>query len=296
MNNHKIKILLFIGILIISFGFYYLAEAAAPSIYVSPATLSKNVGEAFDISVGVNPSGNKVCVVEGKLILNKLSCQNIVMADGVMVQSSPSCNNLYFLLGIPGCTTNNKTLFTVSVKAGSAGTATANFSGVDIIGEGVSISSASAGGNYTLISPPAPTCSCTTWSSWLSETCGGGGCISTQRLQTRTRTCTPAGCDIESESQCIEDASCLPVEKKVTPPKEVVPPEVVPPEKKVVTFPPEVKIPEESLASILATSLSISGGEISKSAFLIIVLILCLIELVLIGAREWRLFLGKRKK
>ncbi|MFA5797937.1 MAG: hypothetical protein WC916_07975, partial [Candidatus Woesearchaeota archaeon] len=44
-------------------------------------------------------------------------------------------------------------------------------------------------------------CSC---GSWQNGACGGGGCLSTQRQQTRI--CTPSGCDIQS--QCIIDSSC----------------------------------------------------------------------------------------
>ncbi len=298
MQKNKIKILIlgFIGILIGGFGFYYLAEAAAPSVYVSPATLNKNVGETFDISVGVSPAGQKVCAVEGKLNLDKLSCQSILptVPDGVSVQSWPSCSNLYFLLGIQGCTTSNKTLFTVNVRAGSAGTATANLTGVDIIGEGVSISSLSSGGSYTLTSLVPPTCSCTIWSAWQPGICGGGGCLASQRLQTRTRTCTPADCDIETESQCIEDSSCIPVGEEVVPLKEeVIPPkeEVTPPEKEVVTVPPEERVAGEGLTPLLLASL----GEIRETAWMAIVVTLCLIGLVVIGIREWELARKKKK-
>jgi len=261
----KIKILLFIGILIGGFGFYYLAEAAAPSLYVSPATLTKNVGEMFDISIGVNPNGNKVCVVEGKLILDKLSCRTVKMEEGLLAQSSPSCDDLYFLIGIPGCATNSKTLFTVTVKAGSAGNATANFTRVDIIGEGVSISSAFSGGSYTLISSisPPPPCNCTEWGPWQLGDCEVGGCSPIQRLQTRTRTCTPAGCDIESESQCIEDSSCLSVEEKVIPPK-------------------------EKWSSLLLASLSV----ILETPWMIFLLILSVLGIIWVVITEWR----KRKK
>ena len=44
-------------------------------------------------------------------------------------------------------------------------------------------------------------CTCT---SWVNGACGGGGCPSTQRQQTRT--CTPSAC--QAESQCISDATC----------------------------------------------------------------------------------------
>ena len=295
MQKNKIKflILVFIGILIGGFGFYYSVEAAAPSVYVSPATLSKNVGETFGLSIGVSTAGNKVCVIEGKLNLNKLSCQNIEIGSGISVQTSPSCNNLYFLLGIQGCTTNNKTLFILTVKGESSGTATANFSGIDIIGEGVSISSASSGGSYTLTSLVPPTCSCTTWSSWQSAICGGGDCLSTQRLQTRTRTCTPAGCDIGAGSRCIEDSSCVPAGEEVTPSEEVIPPEegAAPAEEGIVTVPSEERVPGGGLASLFLASL----GEIGETPWMAILATFCLVGLIIIGIREWELARKKKK-
>ena len=101
----------------------------------------------------VSPKGQKVCLVEGKMSLTKLSCQKVTTGSGISVQLSPSCDDLSFLIGIQGCSTQDKTLFTVTVKANSSGIATASFSGVDIIGEGVSISSAFSNGIYTLTAP-----------------------------------------------------------------------------------------------------------------------------------------------
>jgi hypothetical protein len=154
MNKNKITILALgcIGILIAVFGFANSIEAANPSIYVSPTSLSKKVGDVFDISVEINPAGEKVCMVEGKLVLDKLSCQSVSPNSDLMASpdNKLACSNLYFSLGIPTCTTENKILFTVTVKAKDAGTAIANFSGVDIIGEGVSVPSTFSGGTYTL--------------------------------------------------------------------------------------------------------------------------------------------------
>lgn len=148
--KNEILILAFTGILIIGFGAWHTVEAVDSSIYVSPAQLNKKIGDTFDILVKISPKGQKVCVVEGKMSLTKLSCQKVTMGSDISVQSSPSCNDLSFLIGIQGCVTQDKTLFTVTVKAKSSGTATANFSSVDIIGEGVSISSAFSKGIYTL--------------------------------------------------------------------------------------------------------------------------------------------------
>lgn len=213
MSKNKIKIL-FLGFVVMIGGlsFYQPAGAAGASVYVSPATLSKNVGESFNLSVGVS-GGEKVCAVEGKLNLNKLSCQSVSAGDGVMAQSSPSCSNLYFLIGIPGCATSNKTLFTVNVKAVSAGIAAANFTGVDIIGEGMSVSSASVGGSYALTSVSVPT--------------------------------PPAEGKIQ-EKKVLPGKEVAPPEKEVIPPEE----EIIPTEKKVVAVPPQEGQPSLFLASL----------------------------------------------
>jgi len=52
-------------------------------------------------------------------------------------------------------------------------------------------------------------CSC---SSWVSGTCGAGGCSSTQRQYTRT--CSPSGCN--TTSKCVDDVSCSSTNKIFT--------------------------------------------------------------------------------
>jgi len=206
------------GILTVGFGFSNPAEAANPSIYVSPASQSKEVGDIFDISVKINPVGEKICVVEGKLLVDKLDVQNIKVAtdEGIFPQTSPSfSNSFYFLLGIEGCTTQDKTLFTARVKAKSAGNAEVSFQNVDIIGEGVSISSDFSSGTYTLTSPSLPPsteivpCNCDIWGAWQNGDCAGGDCTDSQKLQTRQRTCTPSDCDIQNQTQCVNDTYCI---------------------------------------------------------------------------------------
>jgi len=294
-NKIRIAILVLAGILIVGFGVYNTADAADRSVYISPASLNKKVGDVFDISVKVNPSGQKVCVVEGKLNLNKLSCQDVTMGSDISAQTLPSCDNLSFLLGIQGCTTDNKTLFTVTVRAKNAGSGTANFTGVDIIGEGVSISSSSSGGSYAITSTPS--CNCNAWASWQNGTCGGGSCSSTQRLQTRTRTCTPSGCDADSESRCIDDSNCVIVsgEQEVSEePEEVVSEEEKPelPAKKEKRVIPVRETHQESLSASLIMAL----GKISESSILTTIVTLCLVVLALVGFREWTLFQEKKKK
>lgn len=289
MKKYKNKILAlgFIGILICGIGFWYIAEASAPSVYVLPVTLSKNVGETFDISIGVNTAGAKVCAVEGRLVLDKLSCQNVTVENGITPQSSPSCSNSYFLLGIPGCTVNNKILFNITVKAGNAGNATLNFSGVDVIGEGSSLSTAFVGGNYTLTISAPLTCNCTNWSSWQSGICGGGNCLSAQRLQARTRICTPAGCMAEKESKCTNDPSCISQSSSVETQEENI--DGLTKEKSVI--PTNEKAIQESLLA----SLAIIWGGFNQLTIMIVIAILCIAILLFISVKEWNLFRRKTK-
>ncbi|MCD6412206.1 hypothetical protein J7K91_00795, partial [bacterium] len=175
--------------------------------------------------------------IEGQLVLSKLIVQEITVSDGIISQTPPSfSNNFYFLLGIPGCTTKEKPLFTVKVKANTVGRANVSFRNIDIIGEGVSISSASVGGNYEIIIPkktiisererekkiekeqkPSVSlkpCICEKWSSWENKGCGEGNCLETQRLQERFRVCNPPGCDIEKQTQCVNDPACISLAKE----------------------------------------------------------------------------------
>ncbi|MCX6724313.1 MAG: hypothetical protein NT155_04065 [Candidatus Staskawiczbacteria bacterium] len=161
MKNIKTKIILSAIILLSVVGFVGTVNAAGVSLYVSPASITKTAGTTFNASVGLTNSGSKVCAVEGTLVFNGLSCQSITIASDVMAQSSPTCSNPYFLIGIPNCTTLDKTLLTVLVKAGNAGTATISLTGVDIIGEGASVGSVATSGSYTInaapVSTPKPT-------------------------------------------------------------------------------------------------------------------------------------------
>ncbi|MCX6704856.1 MAG: hypothetical protein NT162_00760 [Candidatus Woesebacteria bacterium] len=159
MKYTKTKIILSAIIFLSVAGFVGTVIAAGSSLYVSPTSLTKTIGDTFSVSVGVNASGSKVCAVEGTLVFNNLSCQNITVAGDVTPQSSPTCSSPYFLIGVPNCTMVDNALFTVSAKAKNAGIATISFTGVDIIGEGVSVGSASISGSYTIntVSASTPT-------------------------------------------------------------------------------------------------------------------------------------------
>jgi len=203
----KIKILLIIVIILIISGinsFSPKAKAASPFLFVSPNTGNYKIGDVFEIAIKINPQEMKVDTFEGKINLSHLSCQSVNISSNVMAISSPSCGNLHFLLGIPGGTNSTKTLFTIKVKAESEGEAKIYFSGVDILSDGISVSSNSSGGICQISSP----CVCENWSGWENKNCGEGNCSPSQRLQVRKRKCTPSGCDKESESRCVDDSSC----------------------------------------------------------------------------------------
>ena len=247
MLKNKFTIFGVMGILMLGIFSFNVVNAGTSSLYVSPATLDKNVGDTFMVAVSIAPNGPKVCAVEGKLLLDKLSCQNIVLGEGMMAQKSPSCADLSFLLGIPGCVTENKTLFTMTVQGENEGLAILDIVGIDVVGEGVPLPFTLVKGSYTLsikavtpqtpivpvtpVTPQiiddidtgnvieqAPVCVCEDWEDWqwdLNKDCGQGGCDSRQLLQTRERECNPESCEIEVENRCVADAYCasaIPIE------------------------------------------------------------------------------------
>jgi hypothetical protein len=157
MKNIKAKVFLTAVILLSVAGLADKVFAASSYVNVSPSGLNKTVGDTFSVDIGVNASGNKVCVVEGTMTFNRLSCQSISVTTGLQSVTAPTCSNPYFMIGIPSCTTSSATLFSMSVRADSAGSGTVGFSGVDILGEGVSIGSSSVNGNYTISAVVVPT-------------------------------------------------------------------------------------------------------------------------------------------
>lgn len=323
MKNYKNTILtiIFIGALIVGSGVWDMAEAADASVYVFPKEASKKIGDTFDVLVKVNPSGQKVCAVEGKLNLDKLTCQKITMGSDISSQTAPSCDDLNFLLGIQKCTTSKKTLFTITVKAKDAGSGTINFTGVDIIGEGVSLGSTSSSGNYT-IATALPSCICGVWSFWQNNGCGEGQCVSTQQLQTRARTCAPSGCLSEKESKCVYDSTCVVSQKNENAEKKDIlgavdsgaelKADTEEPIKELEQTDSEIKTEEKELTelnmteknedniidekmpneSFLASIGSIKG--ITQSVWFIVMVVLCLVGLTGIGIRQW--LLSQKKK
>lgn len=150
MKNNNIKIYLIAFVTLFSFAGLVSAES---SLYVSPEVLTINTQANINSYVSVLANGEKVCVVKGTISFNNLNCKGIIIAEGLMAQAVPTCSNPNFVVGIPTCTTVNKNLFTVQSTSGTAGSANISLSNINIIGEGVSVGSASSVANYTVKAP-----------------------------------------------------------------------------------------------------------------------------------------------
>ena len=92
----------------------------------------------------------------------------------------------------------------------------------------------------------------------------------------------------------LPEEEVLSEEEEVISPEEEEKEEVISPEEEVIS--PEEEVPQKGLASMLAASLGTAWRKITQSTFLTIIVILCSVALILIGAREWWLFRKKRKK
>jgi len=130
--------------------------ADSPTLSISPATLNVASGTLFNVSAQLNASGNKICVVMGTVNFNGLTCQNITVANGLMAQSSPTCSNPSFTIGIPKCTTVSQNIFSMSVKGSQADTGILTFTGLKIIGVGNNVASVWYGGAYNITAVAQP--------------------------------------------------------------------------------------------------------------------------------------------
>jgi hypothetical protein len=149
------KIILLLVIVIVLFvGQNVLADTA--TLFVEPASVTKNVGETFNANVQVNPAGNKVCVVKGTLTFDNLTCQSVLIASGLPATITPTCESPNFSVGIPGCATSAKNILQVSVKGTKEGQGSLSFANVKIAGEGAYITFSQQPGSYTIKTVPVP--------------------------------------------------------------------------------------------------------------------------------------------
>lgn len=142
---------------VVLFGQPILADGA--SINVLPVSGEKAAGSVFTADINLEPAGNKVCVVSGTVLFDNLACQNISLGSDqkITAQTSPTCANPNFTIGIKTCTTTALKLFSVSVKAPSSGAGQLMLTGVKAISisgtSAIDVPLAAQSGNYTIAQP-----------------------------------------------------------------------------------------------------------------------------------------------
>lgn len=130
------------------------AEAAEPVVAVIPTNVEVTTGARVLSSVVLEAASSTVYAVEGTLVFTGLSCQSIMLGEGLIAQTTPTCVNPYFLVGIPSGTQTNKTILSVATQAGAPGEARLALVSVDIIGEGKSLGTAATAAVYTIAEAP----------------------------------------------------------------------------------------------------------------------------------------------
>lgn len=168
------KLFLTLAFLALSFGFLPgFAQAATASLYLTPDSLSQQIGNNFTIRVGVNSGGNSINAIEATVNIpgNILSITGASSGGSLcsiwVQQPTISGSTVSFKCGVPGGTTSSGNLISISLHAGSAGTGTASISGAKVLaGPGTNVTGGASGGTYTVTKPvyatPSPTVSSAT--------------------------------------------------------------------------------------------------------------------------------------
>lgn len=138
------------------FVFYGEAIALEPSVYVSPTNINLVEGEEVSLEIKLSPNTNEIFAVEGEMVFEGLTCKKIKPNQDLVVQTMPNCQSGYFLVGIPGGTTNDSALFSVLVEPESGNEASLLLRQVDLIGMGISLSRIGIGGTYSVIESYTP--------------------------------------------------------------------------------------------------------------------------------------------
>jgi len=181
MKQKMLYMIVIIVILAVIFSvWFFTSSAGAFSIRQFGFSLTANPSSGSVIQGQATTSSIKTTLVSGKTQTVQLTTSGC--------PASTTCN----LNPTSGNPTFSSTL-TISTTSGTPlGTSIITIKGV---GGGKTKTT-----TYTLTVNPVP-CNC---GSWMNGICGGNGCTATQRYQTRT--CTPAGCNVES--QCVSDPTC----------------------------------------------------------------------------------------
>ncbi len=151
MIMKKINSLIVLSLLLVTaiLGVASSVSAATAGLYVSPSSKTVTAGEVINATVGINTAANKIYAIEGTLVFDQATCQNISVAAGLQALTTPTCANPHFLVGIPGGGADNKTLLTLSLKVGASSAAIVGMTGVNIVGGDSVKSISTAGGSAT---------------------------------------------------------------------------------------------------------------------------------------------------
>jgi uncharacterized protein YneF (UPF0154 family) len=185
------KILITVLILIVNISLLpsQIAYASNASLYLTPGSSSQTIGNNFTVYVGVNSGGNEINAIEATVNLPT----NIVSITGagsggslcsIWVQQ-PTINgsSVSFKCGIPGGTTSNGNLISISLKASVIGSGSASISGVRVLaGPGQDVTGGASGGTFSVVtsagnaqneSTPSPTVTSSSHSdqnAWYKDT------------------------------------------------------------------------------------------------------------------------------
>ena len=134
-----------------------IVHAASASLYITPSSSSQAVGNNFTVYVGLNTGGNAVNAIEATVNLPT----NVVSITGagtggslcsIWVQNPTiSGSSVSFKCGIPGGTTSNGTLISISLAASAVGSGNGSISGARVLaGPGDNVTGGTSGATFNV--------------------------------------------------------------------------------------------------------------------------------------------------
>lgn len=161
MNKTIKNIFAMLSLLVIALAFVPARSYAATSnLYLSPSTLSETVGSNFTIYVSLNANGNSVNAIEATVTIPGILAITGAGTGGSLCsiwvqQPTVSGSTVSFKCGIPGGTTANGNLISISLKAAAVGSGSADISSSRVLaGPGQDVTGGSSGGSYAVTAAP----------------------------------------------------------------------------------------------------------------------------------------------
>ncbi|KKQ93933.1 MAG: hypothetical protein UT66_C0007G0008 [candidate division CPR2 bacterium GW2011_GWC1_39_9] len=156
------KICVYIAVLVFLVGLSPATQvfADSASLYISPGSVSRQVGSSFTVSVGVNSGGNPINAIEATVnIPSFLSITGTGTGGSLCTiwvkQPTISGSSISFKCGIPGDTTASGNLMSISLKGLYPGTGNATITSHRIFaGDSQNVTGGTSGGAFTITAPP----------------------------------------------------------------------------------------------------------------------------------------------